>query len=289
MADTYDSGALNRRLGHGADARLLIVNCDDLGSSHAANVAIHRAMTAGVATSASLMVPCPWAREAAAMCAGQDVGVHLTLTAEYPGYRWRSLTGAASLHDADGFMPATMQAAVERAHPEDVRSECRAQIEQALAWGVDVTHLDSHMGVVQFDERLFTIYVDLAVEFALPLRMVGAGADARLGFEGRRRAAGRGVLFTDYLIDSWPRDVAQVFFDRIASLRPGVAEIFGHPVDDGPELRGYDPDQPELRARDALCFTDPAAARLIDEAGVIPISYRPLRNLQRGAPRGFEN
>ena len=45
------------------DARLLIVNCDDLGSSRAANVAIYEALRDGVATSATLMVPCPWARD----------------------------------------------------------------------------------------------------------------------------------------------------------------------------------------------------------------------------------
>jgi predicted glycoside hydrolase/deacetylase ChbG (UPF0249 family) len=51
---------LAERLGQAPDARLAIVNCDDLGSSHAANVAILRALTQGVATSATLMVPCPW-------------------------------------------------------------------------------------------------------------------------------------------------------------------------------------------------------------------------------------
>jgi hypothetical protein len=275
--------SLAQRLGYGADARLLIVNCDDLGSSHAANVAILRSMDAGVATSATLMVPCPWAREAAAMFEGRDVGAHLTLTAEYPGYRWRSLTGAASLHDDEGFMPATMAAAVARATPADVRAECRAQIDQALTWGVDVTHLDSHMGTVQFDERLFDIYLDLAEEYRLPLRMVGRGADAKLGFDGRRRAAARGIAFPDHLIDSWPDGVRKAFIERIPSLRPGVSEIFGHPVEDGPELRGYDQAQPDLRAADCAFFTDPAAARLIADAAIGPISYRPLRDLQRAA------
>jgi hypothetical protein len=54
---------LVERLGYRPDDRLLIVNCDDLGSSHSANVATYRSMVDGVATSATLMVPCPWARE----------------------------------------------------------------------------------------------------------------------------------------------------------------------------------------------------------------------------------
>jgi chitin disaccharide deacetylase len=56
---------LAQRLGYGQDDRLLIVNCDDLGSSHGANVATYRAAVYGVATSATMMVPCPWTREAA--------------------------------------------------------------------------------------------------------------------------------------------------------------------------------------------------------------------------------
>src|ERR1700754_1969547 len=101
---------LTERLGYSADERLLIVNCDDLGVSHAANVATLAAMVEGVATSATLIVPCPFAHEAARMFEGLDVGVHLTLTSEYPRYRWGSLTGGASLHDDDGYYPRTTAA-----------------------------------------------------------------------------------------------------------------------------------------------------------------------------------
>ena len=112
--------SLVERLGYDADARLLIINCDDVGSSHAANLACHEAMTSGVATSGTLMVPCAWAREAVDMFAGLDLGVHLTLTAEYPGYRWRSLTGGRSLHDSDGFLPSTAAAVFARAQIDEL-------------------------------------------------------------------------------------------------------------------------------------------------------------------------
>ncbi|HTX50229.1 MAG TPA: ChbG/HpnK family deacetylase, partial [Caulobacteraceae bacterium] len=115
--------SLVERLGYAPDARLVIVNCDDIGSSHAANLASLEAIEEGVATSATLMVPCPWALEAARMFRGKDVGVHLTLTAEYPGYRWRSLTGAASLHDAEGFLPRTSAEVWARADVADVARE----------------------------------------------------------------------------------------------------------------------------------------------------------------------
>jgi predicted glycoside hydrolase/deacetylase ChbG (UPF0249 family) len=76
---------LAERLGYDADARLLIVNCDDLGSSASANRAAQAALAAGMATSATLMVPCPWALDGGEMAAAGGRGVHLTLTCEYPG------------------------------------------------------------------------------------------------------------------------------------------------------------------------------------------------------------
>jgi chitin disaccharide deacetylase len=275
--------SLAERLGYGADERLLIVNCDDLGSSHAANQAIEQSMRQGFATSATLMVPCPWAFAAARALADLDIGVHLTLTAEYAGYRWRSLTGAASLHDADGFLPATAEAVFACADLADVRAECRAQIDQALAWGVDVTHLDSHMGTVQTDARFYDVYAELAAEYRLPLRMAGAGAEKVLGFEFRRPAAERGLVFPDHLLaPRWGFPTRQVLIDSLQRLRPGVTEVFLHPVVDGPELRGYDSGAPDIRAGDYANLLDDALRALLEDAGVGLISFRPLRDLQRG-------
>lgn len=272
---------LAERLGYGPDDRLLIVNCDDLGSSHSANVATDDGIRKGFATSATLMVPCPWAREAVGLCAGLDIGVHLTLTCEYPGYRWRSLTGARSLHDAEGFMPRTTVEVWKNAAIADVERECRAQIDQALAWGVDVTHLDAHMGTMQIDPRYFAIYAKLAAEYDLPLRMVGANQENQLGFECRGAAARSGTLFPDSFISPWGRDTRTVFCESLSKLRPGVTEIYLHPVEDGPELRGYDKEHPDVRVGDRACLFDAELKRMIDDNDIKLMSFRPLRDLQR--------
>src|SRR5882724_11563125 len=94
--------ALNELLGHPAGAKLLIISCDDLGSFQAANTAVYQALREGWATSAGLMVPAPWAREAASKYRGEDVGVHLTLTAEHELYHWGPITHAPSLLGGDG-------------------------------------------------------------------------------------------------------------------------------------------------------------------------------------------
>jgi chitin disaccharide deacetylase len=278
-----ETATLAERLGYAASDRLLIVNCDDLGSSHAANVATLRAMDEGVATSATLMVPCPWAREAARMFQGRDIGVHLTITAEYPGYRWRSLTGAASLHDDDGFLPSRVPAAIAKADPADVRAEYRAQIDQALAWGVDVTHLDNHMGAAHVHPPFVEIYLDLAAEYRLPVRIIRPRDLNFPDFEPTSEARRRGVLFNEHVVVPWPRVTREVFFKYLPNLPAGVSEIFAHPVDDGDELRGYDPDNPEIRAADAICLIDPEVRRLVADCALKPISYRPLRDLQRAS------
>jgi len=268
--------ALNQTLGFRAEDRILIVNCDDVGSSHSANVAAFRAMTYGIATSASLMVPCPWAAEAARMFEGLPVGVHLTLTSEHAGYRWRSLTGAASLRDAGGFLPATTALALSQHDLDHVRAECRAQVDAALAWGVDVTHIDTHMDFLHANEALFAIYLDLAAEIDVPVRLPLSSA-----FPAREMAAERGILSVDHLIYTWPRPTRDVMFDACAKLPGGVTELFAHPVLDGEELRGYDLDHADIRVHDAAALVDPEVAAMLDAQHILRISYRELRTAQR--------
>ena len=272
---------LAERLGHAPDARLLIVNCDDIGSSHAANVASERAMREGLATSATLMVPCPWAREAAERFEGLDVGIHLTLTSEYPTYRWRALTGAPSLRDAQGYLPRSAAELWAQADANEVEAECRAQIDQALAWGVDITHLDNHMGTLQVSEKLFPIYVKLAHDYQLPLRMAGASADARLGFGGRKQCDEAGILYPDHFSFQWGTKTAEIFDRYLASPRPGVMEVILHPVEDGEELHAYDKTESAIRIHDGLLGRDQAMKARLDAAGVKRVSFRGIRDLMR--------
>ena len=174
---------LAERLGYPADAKLLIVSCDDLGLTHAGNVATYDALRHGLATSASLMVPCPWARDAAGGYRGEDVGVHLTLNAELETYRWGPITHSPSLLDGDGGFPRTIEDAWDHADLDEVRRECRAQIERAIVWGFDVSHLTSHLGALQPRPEFFDAYLELAVDFGLPLRL------GRRGRRARRRAS----------------------------------------------------------------------------------------------------
>jgi len=263
---------LAERLGYAPDAKLLIVNCDDLGSSRSANVAVYDALRNGVATSASLMVPCPWARDAAASWRGEDVGVHLTLNAEWETYRWGPITRAPSLLDGDGGFPRTIEDTWDHADLEEVRRECRAQVERAILWGFDVSHLDSHMGTLQLRPEFFDVYLELAIDFGLPLRMGSGGGERIVGFPYRALAEAEGAVGAR-------RHIERTLFD----LRPGVTEVYLHPAVDTDELRASHPDWAGRVEDHAFLCHDPSLSDLIERAGATLIGYRELRDLQRAA------
>ncbi|MBI2168085.1 MAG: polysaccharide deacetylase family protein [Actinobacteria bacterium] len=272
---------LAERLGYPPDARLLLINCDDLGMTHSGNVGTYDALRNGIATSATLMVPCPWARDAAAQYRGEAVGVHLTLNAEYDTYRWGPTTRSPSLLDGDGGFPRTIEDVWEHADLEEVRKECLAQIERAIYWGFDVSHLDSHMGTLQLRAEFFDVYLDMACEFRLPLRMAGASAERLVGFPFRKLAEEEGVVFPDHFVYvdgvGSRRRVERALMD----LRPGVTEVYFHPAVDTDELRAACPTWAGRVEDHAMLTRDPSLPALIERAGATIISWRDLRELQR--------
>jgi predicted glycoside hydrolase/deacetylase ChbG (UPF0249 family) len=180
-------------------------------------------------------------------------------------------------------LPTATEIALSKVEALDARAECRAQLETAFSWGVDVTHLDTHMNVVQSRTDLYDIYLDLAYEFRLPVRMFSPEITQKQGFQARERAEARGLLFTDHIIYPWPRRTRDVFFEEIPKLAPGVCEIFAHPVLDGEELRAYDADNADIRVHDAACLMDPAVSDLLDQQDIKRLSFRELRELQRAS------
>jgi predicted glycoside hydrolase/deacetylase ChbG (UPF0249 family) len=272
---------LAERLGYTPDTKILIVHCDDLGSSRSANVAVYDALRNGVATSASLMVPCPWSRDAAAQYRGEDVGVHLTLNAEWETYRWGPITHGPSLLDGDGGFPRTVEDTWDHADLDEVRRECRAQIERAILWGFDVSHLDSHMGTMQLRADFFDVYVECAIDFGLPLRMGPAGGERFAGFPYRQLAAAEGVVFPDHLVYYQGVGARRVVERTLFDLRPGVTEIYLHPAVDTDELRASHPDWAGRVEDHAYLCQDPSLPDLVERAGAILIGYRELRDLQR--------
>jgi predicted glycoside hydrolase/deacetylase ChbG (UPF0249 family) len=273
--------SLVEALHYDPDAMLLIVACDDLGLSHATNVGVYEALRSGMATTAGLMVPCPWAREAAARYRGEDVGVHLTLNAEYDLYRWGPITQAPSLLDGDGGFPRTVEDLWDHADVDEVRRECRAQIERAILWGFDVSHLSSHLAALEYRPEFFDVALELATEFQLPLRLSAASAERQIGFPFRQLAAEEGVCAPDQLVRTRRRGARAALDRLLMEVRPGVTEIVLRPAVDTGELRALAPDWATQVDDHDLVTTGQSLRALADRAGVTVIGYRQLRDLQR--------
>jgi predicted glycoside hydrolase/deacetylase ChbG (UPF0249 family) len=231
------------RLGHPADARLMILHADDLGMAHSVDTAIFEALEKGWVTSASIMVPCPWFPEVAQRASGRDeldLGIHLTLNSEWTAYRWGPVSPRAlvpTLLDDTGFFPLTSPPVIRRASLADVETELRAQIERALEAGIHLTHLDSHMGTLFFSPELRALYRRLGRSYGLPVLVTresvggfpAAPQDDPTVLVDRVLGIGPGVAR-----DEWRSSYEEL----LKPLPPGVYELIVHLGHDGAELRG---------------------------------------------------
>ena len=276
------SRSLAQRLGYGPEARLVIISCDDLGSCHAANEGVLDALHHGVATCASLMVPAPWARDAAARCQPtDDIGVHLTLNCEHAAYRFGPITHAPSLLSGEGGFPREVDDLWQHADPAEVLRECRAQIERAMAWGIDVTHLAPHLSVITLRPEFFDVYLELACEFRLPIRLPSTITAEQAGFPFRRLAAEEGVVFPDHFDHDWRAGSRERVYDAIRTLAPGVTEIHVQPAADTPEVRAITGAAPLWIDDHELVTADATLRTLLADSGATPIGYRALRDAMR--------
>ena len=274
--------SLAEALGHPPGAALLVVTCDELGVSHASNAGVYSALRDGMGTVAGLVVPGPWAREAASRYRGEDVGVHLTLNAEYDLYRWGPITHCPSLLDGDGGFPRTLDDLWEHADTDEVRRECRAQVERAIYWGFDVSHLSAHLGALELRPEFFDVVLELAVEFQLPLRLRPASSQRDVGFPFRELATAEGVLCPDHLVRVPRHRSTRAALDQLlVELRTGVTEVVLRPALDTAELRAVAPDWPERVDDHDLAVRGDSLRALAARAGVTLTGYRALRDLQR--------
>jgi predicted glycoside hydrolase/deacetylase ChbG (UPF0249 family) len=301
------SATLAERLGFAATDRVAIVHCDDIGMCQAVNAGAFEALANGPATCGSVMVPCPWFADAAERARAEpelDLGVHFTLNAEYDGYRWGPVAGASavpSLVDEQGYLPRTSAEVLARARPEEVEIELRAQLERALAAGIDVTHLDAHMGTA-FLPPFLESYAKLAREYRLPVFAVRPDREALLALGAEEAAelyarvldglAAEGIPILDgFDVDSlvFERGAGQAHnAARLARLRRGVNYLVCHPAREGPELSAITPDA-HMRDFERRFYGGEAGRRAFEAQGLCRVGMRLLRDLVRAgalSPRG---
>ncbi len=295
-----ESLTLAERLGYKSTDKLLIVNGDDAGMCHSANLATIESLEKGQMRSATIMVPCPWFPEIAAYAKAhpeQDFGIHLCHTSEWTKYRWGPVSPrdqVPGLVDPQGYLWPAITDVYAHATPEQALVEGRAQIKRALAAGVDVTHLDSHMGTLQYHPEYMKSYLQLAVEFDLPVRMASQETLARMGHpEIRGQFAAQGIVSPDYFVfdelKNEKNGVKDFWLAVVKNLKPGVTELYIHAGLPNDELKAITGSW-STRAQEFEVFTHSREMQqLLASEKIILIGYRPLRELQqkqRAAAKG---
>ena len=291
-ASVFAAPTLAERLGYAPTDRLLIVNGDDVGMCHSANLATIDALEHGLMRSSTILVPCPWVLEIANYAKAhpdRDFGIHLCQTSEWRVYRWGPVAPRSEvpgLIDAEGYLWHETPQVYAKSNPQEALIESRAQIRRALELGVDITHLDSHMGVLQYRPDYLESYLQLAVEFDLPVRMASEETFAQAGQSGwREKFTAKGILFPDdFIFDmkyAGPADVKRFWMQRLANLKPGVTELFIHAGQPTEELKAITGSW-AIRAAEYELFTRDADLKaMLEKQGVKLIGYRPIRDLQR--------
>jgi predicted glycoside hydrolase/deacetylase ChbG (UPF0249 family) len=256
VAQQSDTRTIQERLGYAPNAKLLILHADDVGMSHSVNRASFEALEKGWITSASILVPAPWFAEVATWARAHptaDLGIHLALNSEWTTLRWGPVSGRSevpSLLAPDGYLPLLTDG-VARTNPREVERELRAQIELARRSGVNITHLDSHMGALFGAESVFNVYLGLGQSYALPLllertRLPGA-PPAPAWAEGSRSLA-----LVDRVLQMGPgvsrEQWVQAYKNMLAPLGPGVYQLIVHLAYDDAEMRGATFDHPDWGA-----------------------------------------
>ncbi|MHB0960142.1 MAG: polysaccharide deacetylase family protein [Pirellulaceae bacterium] len=276
-------------------ARYLIIHADDAGMSHSANRGTIDAMEQGIVSSASIMVPCPWFVEIAEYARAhpeRDFGIHLTLNCEWKRYRWGPVASrdkVPSLVDRDGYLWSNVRQVAEHAKTDEVEIELRAQIDRAKEFSVPITHLDTHMGSILARPDLIGIYVQLAIEYDVPilfLRTIDeeiAKEYPALAEQGRKLQSvleAHQLPMLDQMAQLYGeqpgRTRPQAYLETLRDLSPGVSQLIIHCGYDDAELRAITGSAAQ-RDEDRRVFSDPEVITFIKEQNIQVITWKQFR------------
>jgi predicted glycoside hydrolase/deacetylase ChbG (UPF0249 family) len=276
----------NKLLGYPDDARLLLINADDLGMYQAINEAIVRTFQEGVVRSTSLMVPCPGASQAMQLLKENPLirfGVHLSVIRDIDHYRWDPLTSKGkvpSLLDEGGnfYSIERMPEMLAQAKLDELEVEFRAQIEAVLAAELKPTHLDWHCLPSGGRADIFDMTMGLAKEYGLALRVTSQPFI--------NQVQSQGLPTDDYeLLDSFDLNIIDKsarYAQMLRELSVGLSEWAVHPSLGSAESQTIDPDGWQVRRTDFDFLISTQAREIIQQEGIMLISYEPLQKVWQG-------
>jgi chitin disaccharide deacetylase len=305
IAQTYAE-----QLGFPKGAKVVILHVDDVGMSYDSNAGAIKATEEGVATSMSVMMPCPWVSGFVHYLKNHpktDAGLHLTLTSEWKDYRWGPLSGkptVAGLVDTEGALWSSVKDVVVHAKAEEIDKEIRSQLDRARSMGFEPTHMDSHMGTLFATPEFLEKYLKLGMEYKIPVMFPGGHntmilkepSSAGLTIEQTTAvgkmlwAAGLPVLDDLHNISygfKYPKDKkltdkqlqkisTQHYIQSFEQLQAGVTMVIMH-CTAPTEVFAHISDSEMTRRGDLLAMLSPKLKKYITDHGIVLTTWRELK------------
>ncbi len=280
---------LQERLGYPKETKLLIIHADDLGVSHSENMGSIKAMENGVVNSASIMVPCPWFPEIAAYAAmhpEMDFGLHLTLTSEWDYYKWRPVTShneVTGLVDEHSFFHQNWDGLKANATANEVEKELRAQIEMAKSYGINITHLDSHMFSLLIKPEYVAVYKKLGKEYKLPILLDKHWATLLKVSVDSLMSDNTIVIDHVYIADKSNKGMLTAYYTEVLrNLESGVNEILIHTAMNTEEMQAVTRDREvygaHWRQEDFDFFSGETCKTILKEEGIQLITWKEIKD-----------
>ena len=284
------------KLGWPAGSRVVVFHVDDAGMSHDSNMGAFEAIEKGVATSTSVMFPCPWVPEFAHYWKNHpdlDAGIHTTLTSEWGEYRWGPLAGkkaAPGLVDEEGCLWHGVPQVVAKATPDEVEAEIRAQVERCMTLGFKPTHIDSHMGTVFANPGYLERYIKIGIEMNIPVMFPGghmeyiskekpdmvepARAMAKMLWD-----AGLPVLddiHTGGYGVKTPADKKGQIINFLRTVKPGITQFIVH-CTRPTEIFQFIAASGGMRLAELEAMTDPEVRKVVEEEKITLTTWKELK------------
>ena len=299
MSANPEAQPIIMRLGYSPETRLVILHADDVGMCHAETQSFIETTAAGLVRCGSIMAPCPWVPYIARVAGenpAMDLGAHITLNAEWREYRWGAISTrdpAGGLLDGQGCLWRSTEETHRHMDPEAAIIEIRAQVESLLSLGIDLTHIDTHMGTV-FHPALLSAYIELGLSYRLPV-MVPRSLPEMMAQHGmpeeviaqvrpaydRLVAAGYPLIDRVVACSGGAEKRLEQYIRILEELPPGITHLLFHAATPGPEIEAITTGWAE-RVADHRVFTDPALREYIDSrSDLVIIGYRDLRDALR--------
>lgn len=297
------------KLGFPKGAKVLILHVDDVGMSFESNQGAISSMTDGIANSCSVMMPCSWVPAFIHYYKQHpklDVGLHLTLTSEWSGYRWGPLAGKTlvpGLVDKEGALWSSVEDVVKHATADEVEKEIRAQLDRARSMGIEPTHLDSHMGTLFASPSFLMRYIQVGIENHIPVMLPGGHASlikvtnhmpesqmAQIRQLGKMLWDAKLPVLDDLHNESYDWEIpkefqnddqeiqeykAKKYIEGIRNIKPGLTMMIMHctaPSEVFPFISGSGP----LRKGDMLAMMDPEFKAAVKREGIILTTWREV-------------